>query len=164
MGLLPNTYITINNLPCEGSHNSSFETLNTKLDLIMASMQQLSARVAEQATEISGLRTDLTAMADVVNSEQQQVTTALDGLNAAITQLQQQITDGGTIEERQALLDQITGVRDNIVTARAELATAIEDIKSTIPDTPTEPGNGNGTPGDEPGAGTNEPATGSANL
>jgi hypothetical protein len=61
-------------------------------------------------------------------------------LNTTIQQLQQLVTDGGTAEQRQAILDQAIEVRTMLQEAKA-------DISSTIADTPN-PGNGDiGTSG-----------------
>lgn len=40
--------------------------------------------------------------------------TTITTLNETITQLQGMVTDGGTVEERQALLDKLTAFKDDL--------------------------------------------------
>lgn len=78
---------------------------NEKLKTIMATITQLSAKVDE--------------LQEALDTEQQQVSDALAVLNQTVTDLQALITDGGTTEQRQAVLDKIN--------------TAITDLKGTVP-------------------------------
>lgn len=93
-------------------HNASGanleELINNKTSQIMATLAELSAKVDELQTKI--------------DAEQQQVQNALTTLNQTVADLQALIVDGGTAEERQAILD--------------KLNSAIADLETTIPDTP----------------------------
>lgn len=154
MGLMPDIINSINIYGCNGSTEISFETLNTKLDLIMASLQQLSAKVGELNTKVDALQA-------TVDTEQQQISDAIAAQTTLIEQLRQQLTDGGTEAERQAVLDLAE-------TVLGKLNTAQSDIQSTIADTPTEPSE---PPATEPGnseaptgSGTNTGTGGSTSL
>lgn len=133
------TNITINNWSPGNGDNDCFETLNTKLDNIMASIQQLAA-------EVSQLRTQATELQTTLDTEQEQIQQAIEGLNTQIQNLQQQITDGGTTEERQALLDGIVEVRNNLTALKT-------DVSGTIPDE----GNGGENPPPDGGNGGQQP-------
>lgn len=143
MGLLPNTHITINSCHCQGNQNSSFETLILEhLKEILMSLQTLSKEVGE-------LRTQVTDLKAAIDTEQQQVADAVGRLNTTIATLQEQIANGATPQQLQAVADEIVAVRN-------DLAAAKEDLASTIADEPTDPGTGTETPGEG-----NEPPTGS---
>lgn len=75
---------------------------------IMATIQELSAKVDELQTKL--------------DAEQQQVQDAINNLNSVVAQLQQQLTDGGTAEERQAVLDKLNAT--------------ISDLEGTVADAP----------------------------
>lgn len=62
----------------------------------MASIQELSAKVDE-------LQVDLDA-------KQEQIASALASLQQTVTDLQAQLADGGTPEDRQAVLDKLNAV------------------------------------------------------
>jgi chromosome segregation ATPase len=131
---MSDTFITIHT-GCQQGDESVLQSINTKLELIMASLQQLSA-------EVGTLREQVIDLKAAIDTEQQQVADALNTLNTTIQQLQQLVTDGGTAEQRQAILDQAIEVRTMLQEAKA-------DISSTIADTPIpNPGNGDiGTSG-----------------
>lgn len=54
-----------------------------------------------------------------LDAEQEQIQNAINGLNATIADLQQQVADGGTPEQRQAVLDKLNAIKT--------------DLESTIP-------------------------------
>lgn len=120
---MSNACITINTGNCPQGNDELIQLINQKFDQIMASIQQLSAEVGQLRTQVDNFQA-------AIDTEQHQVTDAINALNASIQQLQQQITDGGTAEERQAVLDQLVGIKDSLTSAQ-------EDLSSTIPDTNT---------------------------
>lgn len=79
-----------------------------KLNLIMATIQELSAKVD--------------ALQVALDLEQQQIADAIAALQATVADLQALVVDGGTAEERQAVSDKLDAV--------------IADLQATIPDTP----------------------------
>lgn len=74
----------------------------------MATIKELSAKVDE--------------LQSVLDIEQQQIADALAKLQATVDDLTTQLADGGTAEERQAVLDKLNAV--------------ITDLQATIPDQP----------------------------
>lgn len=80
------------------------QTTHQKLNTIMATLQEVSAKVDELQTAL-----------DV---EQEQIQAALATLQSAVDDLTAQLADGGTPEERQAVLDKVTS--------------AIADLESTV--------------------------------
>lgn len=87
-------------------HFPDTHSITSKLDLIMATLAELSAKVDTLQTAL--------------DEEQQQIKDAIDSLNQIVTDLKAQVADGGTAEERQAVADKIDAV--------------ITDLKGTIPD------------------------------
>ncbi len=85
--------------------NKQLKKLNLKIDNVMATLAELSAKVDELQTAL--------------DEEQAQIAQAIADLQQAVTDLQGQITDGGTAEERQAVLDKLNAT--------------IADLKETIP-------------------------------
>lgn len=81
--------------------------------IIMASIKELTAQVDELQTAL--------------DEEQEQIKKAIGDLQAIVDQLNANIGDGGTVEERQALSDKIAAVKT--------------DLQGTIPDetTPEQP-------------------------
>lgn len=82
----------------------------------MATLQELAAKVAE--------------LEAAVDAEQAQAHQTVEDLNAVIAELEALVAQGGTAEERQAIVDQLVRIR--------------EDVESTFPDveepeTPVEP-------------------------
>jgi ABC-type transporter Mla subunit MlaD len=143
------------NLCPPGAHEG-FETLNKKIDQLIMSLQTL-------AKEVTDLRAQVTDLQTTIDTEQDQIRTTIDtlntnivALNGTIQQLQDQLANGATPEQLDALQADIIDVRNNLTTAK-------EDLAGTIPDAPQEPGNGEGTNGGETTGGqtpTTEPATG----
>lgn len=89
-------------------NNSLLLTLLTNQNKIMATLQELSAKVDELQTAL--------------DEEQEQIKTAIDTLTATVDQLRADLAGGGTEAERQAVIDKIDGV--------------ITDLKGTVE--PTE--------------------------
>jgi ABC-type transporter Mla subunit MlaD len=154
MGLMPDNIISINIHGCNAGDQNSFETLiKEKLNEILMSLQTLSKEVGE-------LRTQVTDLKAAIDTEQQQVGEAVDRLNATIATLQDQIANGATPAQLEAVAAEIIAVRNDLTAAK-------EDLASTIPDAPQggggngeTPGGDIGTPGGQTGEG-NEPPTGS---
>lgn len=92
-----------------GAYYSDSNSLNLKLDQIMATIQQLSAKVDE--------------LQAALDAEQQQIADAIAALQQTVADLQVLVTDGGTEADRQAVSDKLDAV--------------IADLKSTIPDSTT---------------------------
>lgn len=88
------------------NHFKNEELILQKLDNIMATIAELNAKVDE-----------LQAALDL---EQEQIAASIATLQQAVTDLTQQLADGGTEAERQAVLD--------------KLNSAIADLQSTIPE------------------------------
>lgn len=72
----------------------------------MATLKELNEKVDQLQTAL--------------DAEQQQIADALAKLQATVDELTTQLADGGTTEERQAVLDKLNAV--------------ITDLKATIPD------------------------------
>lgn len=119
--------LIINN-SCTEQEEISFQTLNTKLNNIMISLEQLSE-------EVGGLRQQVTGLQTAIDTEQEQVTNAINGLNTTIQQLQEQLANGATPEQLQTIFDQVVEVRNTLQTAQT-------DLSGTIADQQPEPGNG----------------------
>lgn len=90
----------------EWSHQ--YETLNLKLDIIMATIRELTEKVD--------------ALQVALDAEQEQIAAAIAALNVTIEDLRVIVADGGTAEERQALAD--------------KLDTIVADLEATV--TPEE--------------------------
>jgi len=75
-----------------------------KLNKIMATIAELSAKVDELQVKL--------------DAEQEQIQNAINALNETVASLQAQLADGGTAEERQAVLD--------------KLNSAITDLEGTV--------------------------------
>lgn len=86
----------------------SLKTINNKLNYLMANMQDLSAKVDSLQTAL--------------DTEQEQIAAAISALEQTVTNLQEMVTEGGTAEERQALADKIDSIKN--------------DLQGTISDTP----------------------------
>lgn len=78
------------------TNHVDIDSINSKLNQIMATLQELSAKVDELQTAL--------------DAEQQQIADAIAALQQTVTDLQAQLTDGGTTEERQAVLDKLNAV------------------------------------------------------
>ena len=87
-----------------------FFSNDNKFDLIMATLKELSEKVD--------------ALQAALDAEQEQIKNAIDTLQATVDTLNQNIADGGTAEERQAVADKIDAV--------------IVDLQGTIADAPAE--------------------------
>lgn len=85
-------------------NNSLLLTLLNNQTKIMATLQELSAKVDELQTAL--------------DNEQEQIKNAIDTLNATVEQLRTDLAGGGTEEERQAVIDKID--------------TVITDLKGTV--------------------------------
>lgn len=99
-------------------------SLTQKIDLLMASFQELSAKVGELTTQVTNLQA-------AIDAEQQEITDALNALNATIQQLQQQIADGGTVEQRQELLDRLISIQTNLTAAQTDLSSTVGGTPGT---------------------------------
>lgn len=75
-------------------------TNNSKLDQIMATIQELTAQVDELQVAL--------------DNEQAQVAAALEGLNQTIADLTALVADGGTEAERQALADKLAAIKADL--------------------------------------------------
>lgn len=149
MGLMPDIINSINVYGCLGGGTTiSFETLNTKLDLIMASLQQLSAEVGGLRTEVTGLRADVGTLQTAIDTHQEKVNAALTRLDATVQQLRDQIANGATPEQLQGITDEVIAIRSDIAASKDALTAANNDLQSTpIPEETTNPGTGGeGTP------------------
>ncbi len=69
---------------------------------------------------IKEIQAQVDRLQETLDAEQMQITAAIDKLNETIADLKQQLADGGTAEERQAVLDKLQSISD--------------DLKNTIPD------------------------------
>lgn len=85
------------------------ESQNLKLDQIMASILELTAKVD--------------ALQTALDTEQEQIAAAIAQLQQTVTELQAIVANGGTEAERQALADKL-----DAITA---------DLQNTIGETPT---------------------------
>lgn len=95
-------------------HNHiDIEQLLSQINIIKLQNQKIMANIQELNAKVDELQSAL-------DSEQEAIQSALATLQAAVDSLTQQLADGGTEAERQAVLD--------------KLNTAIEDLKGTIPD------------------------------
>lgn len=98
-------------------HIHGNEETNQKLTVIMASIQELQAKV--------------TQLQDAVDTEQQEIANALAKLEAEIARLNDVIASNPTPEQLQGIADSLDSI--------------VEDVKTTIPNlpepepTPTEP-------------------------
>lgn len=72
-------------------------TLNTKITQIMASITELTVKVDELQVAL--------------DAEQEQVAAAIAALQTAVADLQALVADGGTPEQRQALLEKIDAIK-----------------------------------------------------
>jgi hypothetical protein len=77
-----------------------FKKINKKLKKIMANITELTAKV-------DSLQASLDA-------EQQQIADAIAALNQSIVDLQALVTDGGTVEQRQALADKLDSIKTDL--------------------------------------------------
>lgn len=66
----------------------------------MPTLEELSAKADELQTAL--------------DTEQEQIQTAVNGLNETITTLQGQVADGGTPEARQAVLDKLNAIKADL--------------------------------------------------
>lgn len=66
----------------------------------MPTLQELSDKVDELQTAL--------------DAEQEQIQAAINGLNETITALQAQVAEGGTTEERQAVLDKLNAIKTDL--------------------------------------------------
>lgn len=66
----------------------------------MPTLQELSAKVDELQVSL--------------DAEQVAIQAAIDGLNETITTLQGQVAEGGTSEERQAVLDKLESIKTDL--------------------------------------------------
>lgn len=61
---------------------------------------------------------ELSAKADelqaALDAEQEQIAAAITGLNDTITTLTSQVSEGGTAEERQAVIDKLTTIKTDL--------------------------------------------------
>lgn len=76
------------------------------------------ATVKELTVQVDELQASL-------DHEQEQIKAAIDKLQATIDELTANISSGGTVEERQALADKLTGIKT--------------DLEATQPDAEPEP-------------------------
>lgn len=110
MALLPDIHIHI--------HAHGFDGLEKKLDHILTHQHQIMGTLAEIKTEFETLKT-------AIAEERAQATAKLAELQASIDALTLNISEGGTTEERDALI--------------ADITTQIAEVKAIIPDPATEP-------------------------
>jgi hypothetical protein len=100
-------------------HHHYHQPEKSKTDrLILKKLKQIMASIQELSAEVTNLQTALDA-------EQEQVRLAIEALDEQIAVLRGMLADGGTAEERQALMEQIQSIRG--------------DLENTIADAPTEP-------------------------
>lgn len=83
------------------------------LKRLLKNQKKIMASIAELTAKVDELQASLDA-------EQQQIQEAINGLNEQIATLTDMVADGGTAEERQALLDKLNAIN--------------EDLKGTVPD------------------------------
>lgn len=82
------------------SSNEDANSINLKLDEIMATIQELTQQVDDLQVAL--------------DAEQAQITQAIADLNQTITDLQALVTGGGTEAERQALADKLTAIKADL--------------------------------------------------
>lgn len=73
----------------------------------MPTIEELSAKADELQT---ALDTEQQQVKDLLDQKD----TAITGLNEVITDLRAQLADGGTTEQRQALLDKLNGIKTDL--------------------------------------------------
>ena len=78
-----------------------------KLNHIINHQHEIMASITELTAKVDALQTSLDA-------EQEQIKTAIDGLNQSITDLQAIVAEGGTAEERQALADKLDAIKTDL--------------------------------------------------
>lgn len=100
--MLDRIHINVYIYPQNGDNNS----INLKLDEIMATIQELTAQVDDLQVAL--------------DAEQQQIADAIAALNQSIADLTALVAEGGTAAERQALADKLTAIKT--------------DLEGTIPD------------------------------
>lgn len=66
----------------------------------MPTLEEISAKVDELQTAL--------------DTEQEQIAAAIEGLNATIADLTSQLADGGTPEARQAVLDKLNAIKTDL--------------------------------------------------
>lgn len=93
---------------------------------IMATLKQISDQVA--------------ALKTAVDTEQQEIKDAMDELSNKITDLTNLVADGGTVEERQAILSGLQEIHDDVVSTVTRPLPPVEIPPVVEPPTePTEP-------------------------
>lgn len=89
---------------------------------ILQELKSINKKLDKMANSIQELTTKVDALQTALDTEQEQIKAAIDGLTQTVTDLQALVAEGGTAEERQALADKL----DAITT----------DLKGTIADAP----------------------------
>lgn len=103
--------------PLESFIDRRFNLLDRRLEQIDKTIQFLGDRLMATLAEISAKADSLQ---EALDAEQVQIKAAVDSLTEQITTLQGMIADGGTAEERQAVLDKLNAT--------------LADLQATIPD------------------------------
>ena len=93
--------------------SNQFTTINSKLDRIMATFEEISAKVdALQAS---------------LDNEQAQIAAAIEGLNQSIVELQNQIANGATPEQLQVLANKLDDIKTDLEGTIADPSTGDEE-------------------------------------
>lgn len=107
--------------------NPDFNSINLKLDKIMADSAQIKQQVIDLNAKVDTLQTKVDAEQETINALFATNAEVVTGLNAEIARLQAIIDGGGIITP-----EDLQTISDGIQTATDKLATTEADIEGTV--------------------------------